>query len=79
MNIEIFTGDDGQHYARLRFANGNIFATTEGYSTRDDCEDSVHTLCHEVFRDNFYIQYRTNDTFTALQHIDEWLDGRQRP
>lgn len=38
---EVFVGADGQHYWRLKAANGEIFAHSEGYETREHAEEGV--------------------------------------
>lgn len=38
---EVFEGHDGQHYWRLRAANGEILASSEGYETPEHAQEGV--------------------------------------
>lgn len=54
--FEFFTGEDGQFYWRLKAANGEIVASSEGYETKPDsvrgARDMVATVLAVV--SNFY-------------------------
>lgn len=47
---QIFKGEDGQWYARLRARNGRILAQTEGYRRRSN----VYAAIESIIRINFH-------------------------
>ena len=42
--FEIFSGKDRQHYWRLKAPNGEIIATSEGYSSKQMCEHGIESV-----------------------------------
>lgn len=42
--IEVYTAKDGSHRWRLKASNGEIVATSEGYTTRQSAKTSVQNL-----------------------------------
>jgi len=52
--FEIFEGQDGQHYFRLRAANGEIVLASEGYVSKQGANTGVESVkAHAVIADNF--------------------------
>ncbi len=49
--IEIFTGVDEQFYFRVKARNGEIVAVSEGYTTKQACEDGIDSLRENVDSD----------------------------
>lgn len=39
--FEIFKGINGNYYFRLKAANGQIMATSEGYTTKQSAQDGI--------------------------------------
>lgn len=39
--FEIFKGSNGNYYFRLKAANGEIIATSEGYTTKQAAKDGI--------------------------------------
>jgi uncharacterized protein YegP (UPF0339 family) len=42
--FEIFKGNDGKYYFRLKAANGEIIAHSEGYSTKQGANDGIASV-----------------------------------
>ena len=42
--FEIFKGKDGQYYFRLIANNGEVVATSEGYTTKQNCQKGIISL-----------------------------------
>lgn len=42
--FQIFKGRDGQYYFRLRAANGEIIASSEGYATKQSAEKGIDAI-----------------------------------
>lgn len=44
MNVEVFKGKDGQYYFRIKAANGEPIAHSEGYKNLRDAIDTAELL-----------------------------------
>ena len=42
--FEIFKGKDGQFYFRLRAPNGEIIASSEGYTSKQNCKNGIESI-----------------------------------
>lgn len=42
--FEIFKGVNGNYYFRLKAANGQIIATSEGYTTKQSAQDGITSV-----------------------------------
>ena len=42
--FEIYEGRDGQYYFRLKAANGEIIAQSEGYTTKQNARNGVQAV-----------------------------------
>ncbi len=42
--FEIFKGSDGKYYFRLKAANGEIIAHSQGYSTKQGAHDGIASV-----------------------------------
>lgn len=42
--FEIFKGNDGKYYFRLKAVNGEIIAHSEGYSTKQGANDGIASV-----------------------------------
>lgn len=40
----VFTGKDGQHYFKLKAANGEVIFSGEGYKTRKSCLNGIESV-----------------------------------
>jgi uncharacterized protein YegP (UPF0339 family) len=49
--IEFFDGDDGQHYFRVKAANGKTIAMSEGYKTEAGAQNGAEALAKAVLAD----------------------------
>jgi uncharacterized protein YegP (UPF0339 family) len=50
--VQIFEGDDGQHYFRVRSSNGKTLSISEGYSSPGKAERGAVTFLETVGRIN---------------------------
>ncbi len=41
---QIFKGKDGQFYFRLKAANGEIIASSEGYTTKQSAQNGIEAI-----------------------------------
>ncbi|HBG07229.1 MAG TPA: DUF1508 domain-containing protein [Geobacter sp.] len=48
VKFEIFKGTDGQHYFRLKGANGEKIAQSEGYARKQSAIDIIATIKKEA-------------------------------
>ena len=46
--IELFKGEDGQYYWRIKSTNGNTLATSEGYTTKQSALSVAENLFAEL-------------------------------
>ena len=42
--FETYTGNDGQHYFRLKAGNGEVILTSQGYKAKNDCESGIASV-----------------------------------
>jgi uncharacterized protein len=42
--FEIFIGSNGQYYFRLKAANGQIIAASEGYTTKQGAQNGIASV-----------------------------------
>jgi len=42
--FEIFTGDNGQTYWRLKAGNGEVILTSQGYKSKDAAENGIESV-----------------------------------
>lgn len=43
-SFELFTGTDGQFYFRLKAENGEIIASSQGYTTKQSAENGIAAI-----------------------------------
>lgn len=42
--FQVFKGKDGQFYFRLKAANGEVIASSEGYTTKQSCLNGIAAI-----------------------------------
>jgi len=52
MRWEIFKGKNGQYYFRLKAANGEIVAQSEGYKQKQSAVNTIYSI-EDTFADTF--------------------------
>lgn len=66
MQFELFLDSAGQWRTRLRFGNGAIWMTSEGYSSLRECEDSLASAARQLVAGDAVVAYRDRkDTKTT--------------
>jgi uncharacterized protein YegP (UPF0339 family) len=62
MSIEVFEGEDKQHYISVKASNGRILSTSEGYKTEQGAEAGVTALQKAVLETIEDAQVETAET-----------------
>jgi len=42
--FEVYTDEGGKHRFRLKAANGEIIATSQGYTTKESCKNGIESV-----------------------------------
>ena len=59
--FQIFAGNNDQFYFRLRAVNGEIVLTSEGYSTKQGCQNGIASVKKNVLQDQQYKRKESKD------------------
>lgn len=71
--FQIFLGADDQFYFRLFAVNGQIILGSEGYTTRDGCQNGIDSVKENALLDERFLRKTTESggfyfTLTAANH-----------
>ena len=59
--FQVFVGNNYQFYFRLRAANGEIVLTSEGYSTKQGCQNGIVSVKENASQDQRYKHKESKD------------------
>jgi uncharacterized protein YegP (UPF0339 family) len=74
MSIDIFKGEDKQHYVSVKARNGRILSTSEGYKTEQGAEAGVEAIQKAVLESLEDVQVGQVEAATTPEALDQFAD-----
>jgi len=78
--FEIFTGDNGQTYWRLKAGNGEVILTSQGYKTKDAAQNGIDSVKTNAAEDGRFERKDAKDgrAFFSLKAANGQIVGNSQ-